>query len=173
MGFDFWRRPVMWVIFACLALIVVASLHADDNPAATAGKVDYARDILPILQANCAKCHLNGAHKGGMDLSSRDNLLKGGDSEEPAVVPHDSAKSRIIQLVTADDPDDMMPKKGKRLPAEQIEVLKKWIDQGMPWDDAAIAKAQAPKYAAPLEPRHVEVPKAEPGSHLTNPIDLL
>ena len=46
-----------------------------------------------------------------MDLGSRDSLLKGGESDEPAVVPHNSAGSRLITLVTSDDPDMIMPKK--------------------------------------------------------------
>src|SRR3954464_2147645 len=113
------------------AIVLVAVLMLSARRAATGApedrKIDYANDIRPIFAAHCAKCHLDGVRKGGMDLGSRDNLLKGGESEEPAVVPHDPAASRLMKLVTSDDPDTVMPQKGKRLSEHQIAVLRTWI----------------------------------------------
>src|SRR2546429_6309713 len=97
------------------AIVMVAVLVLSARRAATGApenrKIDYANDIRPIFQANCAKCHLNGIRKGGIDLGSRESLLKGGESEEPAVVPHDSSNSRMIKLLTSDDPEMRMPQK--------------------------------------------------------------
>src|SRR5215510_6833624 len=97
------------IIPVFLAILLVAFLHpapAADEPR----KLDFVTDIRPIFESNCAKCHLNGNHKGGLDLSSREGILKGGESEEPAIIAHDSANSMLIKLVTSDDPDVMMPK---------------------------------------------------------------
>jgi hypothetical protein len=101
-----------------------------------------------------------------MDLGSRDILLKGGESERPAIVPHDSAKSLLFELVTSDDPDVRMPKEGKKLSDEKIATLKAWIDRGAPWGDAG---GDGPKYVAPLEPRRVRVPDGPEA----NPLDRL
>ena len=128
------------------AIVLVAVVVLSARRAATGApedrKLDYANDIRPIFQANCAKCHLNGIRKGGMDLGSRDNLLKGGESEEPAVVPHDSGNSRMIMLLTSDDPEMRMPQKAPPLPAEKIATIRAWIDRGAPWGEIGRASCR-------------------------------
>src|SRR4051794_37406676 len=152
---------------ACGMLIAFFSTTQRGFSADATRKIDYATDVRPIFQAHCAKCHLNGTRKGGMDLGSRDNLLKGGESEEPAVVPHDPGASRLMKLITSDDPDMVMPQKGKRLSEGQIATLRMWIDRGAPWGDAPGAE---PKYVARVEPRRPALPEGPIGA---NPIDRL
>ncbi len=159
------RRTICQLVIGLALLCLIGSILRSAPPAETP-KLDYATAIRPIFEANCAKCHLNGVRKGKMDLGSRDNLLKGGESEEPAIVPHDSANSRLIKLITSDDPDMMMPQKGTRLSADQIATLKTWIDHGAPWGDAPGAE---PMYVAPLAPRNVPLPDGPEA----NPIDRL
>ena len=159
-------RSVLGVSLSMLAIMwfahaLPAAHAADQTPA-----LDYATAIRPIFQTSCAQCHLDGNRKGALDLGSRDSLLKGGESEEPAIVPHDPSKSRIMEVLTSDDPDVVMPKKGKHLTAEQVALIKTWIDRGAPWGNAPGAE---PKYVAPLEPRHPALPEGTAG----NPIDRL
>jgi mono/diheme cytochrome c family protein len=156
---------ILCAIAATVSLITGASLLRSAPPA-QADKIDYATAVRPIFEANCSKCHLNGVRKGSMDLGSLPSLLKGGESEEPAVIPHNSGESRLIKLITSDDPDLVMPKKGNRLSPDQIATIKAWIDRGAPWGDAPGAE---PKYVAPLEPRKVALPEGTEG----NPIDRL
>ena len=95
--------------------------------------VNFSKEIKPIFEASCIKCHGRGKDKGGFRLDTRETTLKGGDSG-PAVLPGKSAESLLIALVQGVDPDNVMPKKGSRLTPEQIGLLRAWIDQGAPWD---------------------------------------
>ena len=67
-------------------------------PPAAAHAIDFARDVKPILQVSCVRCHARGRDRGGFSIERRERLLAGGDSGE-AVVPGDSAHSRLIALV--------------------------------------------------------------------------
>ncbi len=78
-----------------------------------------------------------------------------------------SDKSRLIELVSSDDPKEVMPKKGRRLTAEEVGLLRAWIDQGMKWPEGFSFGAKH----QPLEPRRPVVPAAAGG--ITNPIDLI
>src|SRR6266699_854222 len=102
-------------------------------PPAASHAVNFTNEIKPIFETSCIKCHGRGKDKGGLRLDTRETFLKGGDSG-PAVMPGKSAESLLISLVQGFDPDNVMPKKGSRLTAEQIGILRAWIDQAAPWD---------------------------------------
>src|SRR2546428_13952509 len=136
-------------------------------PAAAQHKIDFAKEIKPIFESSCIKCHGRGRTKGDLSIESRDTLLKGGESG-PAIVPGKSEESRVIELVAGLDPDGVMPQKGKRLTPEQIGLLRAWIDQGAPWDPS-ISFAKPPP--ANLFPRKPELPPARKG--IVNPIDRI
>ena len=126
--------------------------------------VDFSKEIKPILEASCIKCHGRGRDKGGLRIDTRETLLDGGDSGV-AVVPGKSAESLLISLVQGFDPDNIMPKKGTRLTPEQIGLLRAWIDQGIPWDGAVSFGRLEPMN---LKPRRPQVPA---GPKSANPID--
>src|SRR5437879_2675391 len=131
-------------------------------------QVDYLRDVKPILQSHCYACHGHGSRLGGFQIDSREGILQGGQTH-PAVVPGHSERSLLIQLVSGAVPGKIMPARGPRLTSAQIDVLRTWIDQGLPFDAAGMAAA----WHAPLAPRRPPLPPARPGSGITNPIDLL
>jgi hypothetical protein len=160
-----------WLVAVCLALIGGLTSHAKLTPEQVASlprsltrPVSFQEDVKPILEASCVKCHARGQSKGGFRLETREQLLKGGDSGA-AVVPGKSAESYLVELVAGVDPDNVMPQKGSKLTHEQVGILRKWIDDGLPWD-AAITFAKPPPLN--LRPRRPELPKRE-----GNPIDLL
>ena len=126
--------------------------------------VNFSQEIKPIFEASCIKCHGRGKEKGGFRLDSRETALKGGDSG-PAVLPGKSAESPLIALVPGVDPDNFMPRKGSRLTAEQIGLLRAWIDQGAPWDAQVTFGRVEP---ANLKPRLPAIPAA---TKAANPID--
>src|SRR5215470_8152758 len=122
----------------CLSsLVAVAADPTPDRrqalPPSVERPVSFSKDIKPIFDASCVKCHGRGRTKGGFQLDTRETLLKGGDSGA-AIVVGQSPQSLLIKLVSGVDPDNVMPKKGSRLTSEQVGLLRAWIDQGAVWD---------------------------------------
>ncbi len=95
-------------------------------------EVDFVKDIQPLFEAACVKCHAKGKAKGEFSIETREAFMKGGETEAGAVVGR-SAESYVVKLVAAVDPDEVMPKKGSRWTAEQVGLLRAWIDQGAKW----------------------------------------
>ncbi len=136
----------------------------------------FTKKIQPILAENCFKCHSHEATKikGGLLLDSREAALQGGDSG-PAVVPGDPDKSLLIKAVSYTDPELQMPPKDKKLPDEQIALLREWIKVGAPWPPSA-AKPQSevrnPKSHWSFQPiRQAPVPKVKDRGWAKNEID--
>ncbi|HVS40329.1 MAG TPA: PSD1 and planctomycete cytochrome C domain-containing protein, partial [Gemmataceae bacterium] len=107
--------------------------------------IDFARDVRPILVQSCAPCHGAAKQRGGLRLDNAASALRGGD-RGPAFKPGDAAHSRLVLAVSGMDPDLKMPPADKPpLTAEQVAVLRAWIDQGAKWpkDDAVAGSAAA------------------------------
>jgi mono/diheme cytochrome c family protein len=92
----------------------------------------YTTHVKPIFDANCARCHGGANHRGGLNMDTREALLKGGH-DGPVVVPGDPAKSLLLTLIRhegpASDPKDMPPNKSKLSDAD-IKVVADWIKAG-------------------------------------------
>src|SRR3954470_13251124 len=116
----------------CTALLLALGLTA-----AAAPPPDFDRDVKPILEQHCFKCHGPDKQKAGLRLDQKPSVLKGGESGEPAVVPGNGVKSHLLQVVTTNDPDLAMPPKGERLKPEQIAVLQRWVETGAHWTDSS------------------------------------
>ena len=93
-----------------LTLLLAAAPAEAPSP----GPVDYVRDVKPILAQNCVKCHGPDRRRNGLRLDTAAAARKGGDAG-PAVTPGDSAKSRLILMVTAADGAKPMPPSGQPL----------------------------------------------------------
>lgn len=98
--------------------------------------VDFVRDVQPIFQAHCWSCHGDELQEGGLRLDVRNDALAGGDSGR-VIMANDSASSRLWNYVAGNEPDHQMPPDGDSLDAEQIEVLRRWIDAGADWPETA------------------------------------
>lgn len=112
--------------------ISTANKTAEQLDAAEVSNTDtqYYRDrVQPIFNAHCIRCHAD-KQKGGLLISDRNRLLSGGDSGEPAVVPHKPGESYLLQLVSAPPDEYRMPPKGDGLNPAEIETLRKWITEG-------------------------------------------
>src|SRR5262249_36339643 len=87
----------------------------------------------------------------------RSIALRGGESGEPAIVPGSSAKSALIRRVTSSDEDEVMPPEGKRLSANEVQLLRAWIDAGASWPDALSGETRLPQnhwaFRQPVRPR--------------------
>jgi formylglycine-generating enzyme required for sulfatase activity/mono/diheme cytochrome c family protein len=103
-------------------------------------KIDFVKDVQPILEFNCVACHREGEAKGKLRLDTRDLAIKGGD-DGPGIVPFDSSKSPVhTSTALPADHDDLMPpsNKGGPMPKENIQTLKEWIDQGAYWPSGIV-----------------------------------
>lgn len=101
-------------------------------------KIDQAftLKVYPLLKEKCFGCHGDDPEdiKGGFDLTTRDGMLKGGESDQKALVPGHAEQSAIYLSTTWKDPDlEMPPKENDRLTNDQIKLLGDWINQGAPW----------------------------------------
>ncbi len=149
----------------CLAGATLTPDLAAKLPPPATHKVQFRTEIKPILEASCVKCHGRGKSKGGFQLDTRETFLKPADSG-PAAVPGKSEESYLIHLVSALNPDEVMPQKGSKLTAVQVGLLRAWIDQGLSWDEGVTFSKPLP---VNLNPRRPALPPAARG--VTNPID--
>src|SRR5262249_1039465 len=98
------------------------------------GKIDFRRDVAPILQPRCFECHRGNDAIASYRLDLRAELI-GETTGKPLVKIGDSANSRLIQVLQGKVPNKLMPRKGPRLTERDIDVLRAWIDQGLAWDE--------------------------------------
>lgn len=119
-----------------ITILITASLGTAALPVAElkrSTKVDFEKEILPMLRANCLACHNTTKAKADLNLETPQLILKGGDSG-PAVKPGKSAESLLFEVAThAEEP--VMPPKGNKSGAKnfspaELALLKLWIDQG-------------------------------------------
>jgi hypothetical protein len=112
-------------------------------PVEQKGTVNFQRDIKPLLNDHCFRCHAE-KQKGGLRLNEREPALKGGESGHAAITPGKPEHSHLLKLVRSDDEDSRMPPNGKPLTAEQIKLLETWIAEGAVWSDAPGAPVTIP-----------------------------
>lgn len=152
-----------------------AALEQSSLPAPAIKRVDFARDIAPIFREHCIECHGPKKQKSDFRLDLRDHALKGGDSGEAAIIPGKSAESPLVRFVAGLDADMVMPPKKsdrQRLNAEQIALLRGWIDQGATWSISS-AEQPAPWWSlAPLTPVQPPSLPEDQARWTRNPIDF-
>lgn len=157
-------------LLLCVLVIGLGTSAVSGAELAAAPQVDFHREVMPILSRHCARCHTSGKHEGGLSIENRQKLLTGGDSG-PALVVGKSETSLLIDLVSGRDPERVMPAEGRKLTADEIGTLRRWIDQGAPWEEGLSLSAFP---TARWEPRRVELPPAPAGAAVAaNPIDRL
>ncbi len=128
-------------------------------------KLHYSRDIKPILSNNCFACHGpdEGNRKAKLRLDVREAAVAERRGGRHAVMPGDAGKSALIERINTTDELDIMPpvKTGKKLTAEQKELLKRWIEQGAEYD----------QHWAYIKPARPAVPQVKDAAYPKNPVD--
>ena len=139
-------EPIQAVLIFFLTSSLALSAEIKLPPAAT-GKVDYVKDVKPLLEKNCYECHGTEKQQSGLRLDLRQNALRGGDYG-PVIVPGKSVASKLIHKLVDGDGGDQMPPDGE-LSAAEIGLLRAWIDQGADFRNDVGTEAP-PK---PIEPK--------------------
>ena len=103
-------------------------------------KVDFARQIKPLLERSCVGCHGGEKPRGLFRVDGREAILRGGASGEAAIVPGRSEESPLVDYVSGKVPDAEMPPRAQRerypaLRADEVALLRAWIDQGAEWPE--------------------------------------
>ena len=144
--------------FSCAAVVGLGA-RGQEKPAAA--PISFNRDILPILSNNCFACH-------GPDEKKRETKFhfdtKEGAFLKPGVIePGRAGESLLIEMITHPDPEERMPPRdsGHALTQKQIDLLRRWIDEGAKWDTHWA-------YTAPVRP---EPPAVTRQAWVRNPID--
>lgn len=120
--------------FAAASVLTFAA-HAADK------KVDFVKEIQPILEKSCLQCHGPEKQKGGLRLDTKESALKGG-KDAVSITPGDAAKSDLYHRITLPkDDDDVMPSKGDLLTKTQTDLIRDWINQGANWPAGVVAKS--------------------------------
>jgi hypothetical protein len=129
-----WQLLTGTIVALGLCLVRADEPDVSKLPPPSKDAVDFARDVKPLLEARCAKCHATDKPKGKFSLRTRDDALKSGESG-PNLVAGDSAKSKLIRYVGGLVEETVMPPKGQAEPLTRDEVarLRAWIDQGAKW----------------------------------------
>lgn len=125
--------------FAGCRCVSAAEVDISKLPPAAAVQIDFARDIRPILENSCLRCHGPEKPKNGFRLDNRQAALKGGE-QGVDILPGNSAQSPLVHYVSYLVEDTEMPPigKGQQLTLEQVSLLRAWIDQGAVWDKATL-----------------------------------
>lgn len=162
------RLAGVGMVAAMAALLSTTVQHAQ-QPA----KVDFARDVQPILRQQCYSCHGPREQKNGLRLDRRKDAMRGGTIA--VIGPGNAEGSRLYQRLIGDEFGRQMPPTGA-LPAPHVAVIKQWIDQGAEWPDA-LSGEDPPAPVDPAAAALVEAirvaDRARIASALTNGGDVL
>ena len=136
------KKLIYGVVSGVAICLLTGTLLAKDEPkldpaklppASTKTGLTYEKDIKPVFEKSCFKCHGSEKQKGKLRLDSLAAVLKGGE-EGKILEAGNSAKSVVVYSVArvCVDEDDFMPPedKGKPLTKDQVGLIRAWIDQG-------------------------------------------
>ena len=136
-------------------------------------KVDFARDIQPIFAANCYQCHSAKKASGQLRLDAKAAAMKGGLSGA-VIVAGNSKDSRLMHRLLGLNDEARMPMGGQLKP-EQIELIKRWIDEGANWpeSESAIRNPQSaiPQHWAFVAPKRAALPSVKNAAWVKSPVD--
>ncbi|MFN0172139.1 MAG: DUF1553 domain-containing protein [Bryobacteraceae bacterium] len=141
-------------IFSFLAGILMAALPAASAPAGVA-----------LLRKHCAACHNPANKQGALDLSTREAVLKGGQSG-PAIIAGKSKESLLYQVI-AHQSQPAMPFKAAKLPGADIAAIAQWIDAGAPFEESLFTSVIQPLFSSKCASCHHPGPGSKSGFDLT------
>jgi ankyrin repeat protein len=123
-------------IGVCAAVVLTAS-----GPQQPAPKVDFVRDVQPILREHCYECHGSKQQKNGLRLDRRRDAMRGGT--QTIIGPGSSDSSKLYHRLIGSRFGRQMPPDGA-IPPSQIATIKAWIDAGAEWPDSAAGDVRLP-----------------------------
>jgi hypothetical protein len=133
---------LLGLLLALLALLCTPTAARAQGAPGKKGPVSFINDVAPILKENCFACHDAKKRKGKLDMTTYENLRKGGLHDDPVVLDPDTQKVLLLQLLNSTGNNRMPPKEaGEALSKEKIAVLEQWIKEGAKLDKEVAANA--------------------------------
>lgn len=130
---------VVWAAVFATAMLVIP-LWAQPKAETAEDPVSYFKEIRPIFQQNCQGCHQPAKAQGGYIMTEFADLLKAGETGNPAIVPGQPAKSYLLDEIRIKDGQHEMPKNREALSPKQYALIERWIKEGAKDDTPASAK---------------------------------
>jgi Protein of unknown function (DUF1553)/Protein of unknown function (DUF1549)/Planctomycete cytochrome C len=152
-------------------MITIADDQQPSLPPAAARKVDYAKDVQPLLARHCYQCHGSEKQESSFRLDRKGAAIRGGDWGDKPLVAGKSKESPLIKAIAGLLPDLKMPPEGQRLTAEEIGILRAWVDQGLSWPDAGGAEDKLTTDHWSFQPVKVVQPNGAAAPHALNLVD--
>ncbi|WP_154856148.1 DUF1553 domain-containing protein [Cyclobacterium xiamenense] len=149
------RKRMLLFIFPVAAGLFFWTWHGEEQ-------VSYNRDIRPIINQKCISCHGGVKQSGGFSLLFESEAKMPTESGKPAIIPGKAHASEMVSRLVHEDPEMRMPLGKDPLSPSEIDLIKKWINQGANWE----------KHWAYIAPdKNIPLPTVSPDLHPTNGID--
>lgn len=129
------RLLIAMALVVCVACFGRWSRACSDDRQPTNEKVEFARDVRPILRRHCYRCHGQRNQEAGLQLNLREAAFGTADSDETIVVKHQADTSLLIKRLIDPDQGDIMPLDSEPLSTKEIQTLRDWVNQGAGWPD--------------------------------------
>ncbi len=143
-----------------LFLLGIATVAYGQEDAKEA-KVTWDDHVSQIFRQRCVTCHNVNKKSGGLDISTYTNIMLGGASGD-VLEPGDAGSSYLFLLITHDS-EPFMPPDSDPIPANEISLIEKWINQGMPENAGSkVMVAKKPKFEMTLDPGAIGKPDSPP-----------
>jgi mono/diheme cytochrome c family protein len=144
-------RPHFFLLLLACWLPQIAS--SDDSPDSKDTAISYYEQVRPIFQAHCQGCHQPAKANGEYVMTAFDRLIKGGESEERAIVAGKPDGSYLVELITPTDGEAEMPQGKPPLSESEIALIRKWITEGAADDTPAGVQQRYDKDHPPVYTR--------------------
>jgi len=122
----FWPFRAPWHVLGTSFLLTAAALGASGKDE----QVSYHQDIRPIFQAKCHGCHQPAKAEGDYVMTRFEQLIAGGETGDQAILPGNASQSYLVELITPVNGRAEMPKKDDPLSTLEVDLVRRWIDQG-------------------------------------------
>ena len=157
----------VWPILLTLTLIVDATLgevpQENSSDAHGEAEVSFRRNVAPILVKRCISCHGEKRAESEYRLDTIEHLLRAGDHDIAPVTPGDVDDSELYRLITAEDADERMPLGSDPLSDSEIELIRRWIEEGADFNEGEATRPlvevmEQPPYPTPPESYAFPIP---------------
>ena len=144
---------ILQIVFAFVTVSNFVEAQ-DENPRPDAGTrlpVSFEREILPLLEKRCNKCHQPDEAQGGLDLTRVETIQRGGDELGAGIVPGNPESSPLIRVLTG-KAEPTMPGEGDPLPEAEIDLLRRWIQEGAKDDSPVFSREDVDFFEREIRP---------------------